>query len=283
MFQLSSCNSSAMRAVVGPAKLGGLPQAVSTTHLRWLAASVSDGSAEAEVLRDKRDDVLTARVRLDKHHSVIVKLWNRPSWRGGLRRLTRTNTGYREWCSLRMLCQRGAYAPRPLGYFRLRQPTVHHTEALITEDLGPCTNAARRAKQLLWSEQYELLERFENDLIAITLAMVSGGLIDTDHRLSNFVVTEAGRMVRLDLEHGTRVLFPNIWPNRYGIMLGVLVGSYAFAMQPAVSRAWDFAARLADRLMPPRRVLRRARRKVEAMLNRQRIERGIDTRVSLPW
>ena len=67
------------------------------------------------------------------------------------------------------------------------------------------------------------------------------------------------------------------------IMLGVLIGSYAFAMQPDAYRASKFARRLVDRLMPPMRVLRRARIEVETMLEQQRTKCGIDTRVSLPW
>ncbi len=272
-----------MQVVVAQAAQGDTGQVIDKAQLRRLAACVSAGSVDAEVLREKRDDVLTARVQLDEHHAVIVKLWNRRSWKGSLRRFSRTNTGSREWRSLRTLHQSGVCVPRPLGYFRLRESGVRHTEALIMEDLGPCTNATERAQELLRSKEYELLERFENELIAITLAMVSRGLIDTDHRLSNFVVSEAGHPMRLDFEHGIRVLFPTIRPNRYGVMLGVLIGSYAFAMQPATFRAWEFADRLADRLMPPRRVLRRARFEVEVMFERQRTELGINTRVNLPW
>ncbi len=271
--------------VVGKAFSGS--SSVSTVYdgalLAQLAIDISSGKVPCEVLRQKRNDVLTARAWLGDGKSVIVKLWNRPTLRGALRRFTRTNTGYREWECLRRLRQRGARVPEALGYFRLRDTTARHTEALVCVDVGPCSNAIDRVKELLEARGDGTLNRLEDGLIGITVAMVNGGVIDTDHRLGNFVITEEGDPIRLDFEHGVRVLLPNIQGNLYGIMLGTLIGSYAFVVQPDTNRARYFAQRLAERLGPSRRVLRRACIVVEAMLEGQRRQHGIDTRLELPW
>ena len=111
--------------------------------------------------------------------------------------------------------------------------------------------------------------------------MVRAGLVDTDHRLPNFVTLPSGWPVRLDFELARRHRIPALTRRAYGIMLGTLVGSHAFAVQPDGARTRAFAARLLQHLRPPARAWRVARERVAAMLARQRREAGIDTCVIL--
>jgi len=250
-----------------------------------LAVDVSAERTPLEVLRRRGADVLIARVPIPDaaDRSVVVKLWNRPGLRGFLRRLSRTHISRREFETLKLLRAQGLPVPEPCACLRLRDPAARHTEALIEEDLGRCGDTTEQIKLLIRKSDEAGLRRFEDDLIETTAAMVRAGLIDTDHRLPNFVTLPSGRPVRLDFELARRVRAPMLWSRAYGVMLGTLVGSHAFAVQPDTSRTKAFAHRLAERLKPPARALAAARNTVTAMLARQQREAGIDTRVELNW
>lgn len=249
---------------------------------RSVAEEVSAGVREATLLHEKFNRQ-TWRVWIDDQLSVIAKLWRRPGIRGAVSRLARVNTGYREWRALKLLSGSGLPSPRPLGYFRLRSPAARHDEAILSGDLGECRNSVARVKHLLAEERFDDLARFENELVSITKRMIEIRLIDTDHRISNFVVTPEGRLVRLDFEHAARVICLKLSAQRYGIMLGGLVGTYVFAVQPDVVHAVSFAQCLAERLSPPRRVLCHAWTEVRRLLDGQYRFAGIASRIELPW
>lgn len=246
-----------------------------------LALSVSMGSRYFETLK-QRSDVLIARLPGTGGRSVIVKLWNRPTLCGALRRLTFTNTGWREWDTLRRLRGAGLGVPEPLAYVRLRDPRARHTEALIMEDLGSCADLTEHMKRLRQAGGEQALRPVEDELIRATRVMLDARLIDTDHRLPNFVVRPDGRAVRLDFEMARRVRHPHRNTREFGLMLGTLLGSYAFMLQPRTDPLTPFAKRLCEAVRAPAAVLAVARRQVEVMLERQRRENGIETKVSLP-
>lgn len=249
---------------------------------RSVAEEVSAGVREATLLHEKINRQ-TWRVWVDGQLSVIVKFWRRPGIRGTVSRLARVNTSYREWRALRLLSGSGLLSPCPLGYFRLRSPAVRHDEALVSEDLGECRDATAHVKHLLAANDFDALVRFENELVSITKRMIEIRLIDTDHRISNFVVTPEGRIARLDLEHAVHVTCLKLSAQRYGIMLGGLVGTYVFAVQPDVVHAVSFAQCLAEQLSPPRRVLCHARKEVRRLLDGQYRFAGIASRIELSW
>jgi hypothetical protein len=62
-----------------------------------------------------------------------------------------------------------------------------------------------------------------------------------------------------------------------------MIASYTFAVQPDGTRVREFARRLAERVQPPRRVLRRCRWYVNDRMDRQRREKKVDMTVDLPW
>ena len=261
---------------------GGVSIGRDRAFWRSVAEEVSAGVREATLLHEKSNRQ-TWRVWVDGQLSVIVKFWRRPGIRGTVSRLARVNTSYREWRALRLLSGSGLPSPGPLGYFRLRSPAARHDEALLSEDLGECRSAMAHVKHLLAEERFDDLACFENELVSITKRMIEIRLIDTDHRISNFVVTRMGQVLRLDFEHAARVPSLRLSRRRYGIMLGGLVGTYVFAVQPCIERAASFADLLAEGLSPPPGVLDCARLEVDRLLEGQYRATGIDSRIQLSW
>lgn len=247
-----------------------------------IAEEVSAGARDAEVLRAGRDDSTTLRVRLDDA-TAVLKLWNRPGVRGDVRRWTGTGPADREWAMLRLVADAGVRAPRAIARLRLRGPGARHTDALFTEDLGPCEFALDYVKKPLAAGDEAEVTRIEEGFIDATARLIGARVLDPDNRATNYVVRTNGELVRMDFEIARVVWSPAMRPRMYGATLGVLIGSYAFAVQPQAWRAEAFALRLADRVRPPRRALQAAGEYVEGMMRKQRERAGVDTRVRLAW
>lgn len=258
------------------------PAVTSTLHWRRIAENTSAGYISAQLLHEKANRQ-AFRVPICADSTVIVKFWKRPGIRGTLSRAMRINPSYREWRALNLMHEHRVPSPRPLAYFRLRDARSRHDEALVLEDLGECQNAITYVKVLLTEERLDALARFEARLVSITQHMIRLRLVDTDHRVRNFTITPVGQVVRLDLEHAARVASLKLFSHRYGIMLGTLVGSYVFAVQPHIERAICLAGLLAETLAPSRQVLTHARSEVKRLLEVQRCRTGIDSRIRLPW
>lgn len=248
-----------------------------------LALEVSTRRLALTVLRERGQDVLIARVPGPEGKPVIVKLWNRRGLRGWLRRLSGTTIARREWDALQRLRKDQLGVPEALACFTLRHPEARHTEVLIEEDLGACRDATEEYKAMLREGRTEEAAAFEEHLLRSTEALLARGILDTDHRLPNFVVRPDGRPVRLDFELARRVRDPRRHVEPLGRMIGTFLGSYLFAVQPDVPRARSFAERLQARLNLPAPVLALARRRVDEMTERQRREIGMDTRMDWPW
>ncbi len=239
-----------------------------------LATAVSARShPDLEVLRQRGNDVLIARVPASDPASVIVKCWNRRGPRGSLRRLTRSNIGWREATALRRLETLNTPAPRCLAYLTL-PPGTPHTEALLSTDLGPCRDSTDYFKEHIKPDPHARAA-FNRTLIDITRNMIAEGLLDPDHRLPNIVITPQDQPVRIDFELCIPVRFPRLHPRLHGDMLGVFLASYVFAVQPDLNLAADFARALLRELPPSPGVLRRAQLTLNTMVDRQKRETGI--------
>ena len=248
-----------------------------------LAFDVSCRRALMQVLRIRGKDVLIARLGGPDGRPVIVKLWNRRGLRGWLRRITGTSIARREWNALHRLRREGIGTPEPLACFTLRHPQTRHTDVLIEEDLGVCRDATEEYKAMLKAGRHDEMAVFEEALLRATEVMLACGLIDTDHRLPNFVVRPDGRPVRLDFELARPVRQPRRHPEKLGRMIGTFLGSYLFAVQPDTARARRFAERLQARLNLSPKVLAIARAHIDEMTERQKKEIGMDTRMEWPW
>lgn len=252
-------------------------------ELADLALGVSTRRAPMTVLRERGEDVLIARAAGPDGRSVIVKLWNRRGWRGWLRRVSGTAIAQREWEALRRLRTEGLGVPAPLACFSLTAPGARHTEALVEEDLGACRDATEVYKAMLREGRADEAGAFEEAILHATETMLRRNLLDTDHRLPNFVVRPDGRPVRLDFELARPVRHPRRHRDELGRMVGTFLGSYVFAVQPDAARARAFALRLQERLRLDSATLRVATSRAEQMLERQRREINLDIRVEWPW
>ncbi len=249
-----------------------------------LARSISLGTdPKMTILRERGGDVRIARTTHPAAGGVVVKLWNRPGLRGRLRRWGGSNPAGNEWRALVLLAAAGIPVPAPLAYLPRLPAPARHSEGLITLDLGVCGDVTEHLKGLIARGDGPGEERLTAEIVRVTTVMVHLGLLDTDHRLPNFVLTPAGTPVRLDFELLVRRPWPRWWWDSYGLMLGTLIGSYVFAVQPDRDRALAFAARLRRSLAPPRPVLRRAGQRVAAMLYRQELEIGLTPTIGELW
>ena len=236
-----------------------------------------------EVLRT-RPDSKVVRLRLDDNSSVILKQWVRPGLRGTLRRLTLTSSVRREWRTLCRLKRFGVRVPDPLARSVVPQEGRPFTDAILMEDLGNCEMALEYAKDLLQKRDASGLRRFEDAVIEITSRMFKAGVVDTDHGLVNIVVTPNGEPVRLDFEVAQLVHQIRLRPHAAGLMLGRLLETYVYVVQPNdMASAERFALRVADAIRATPAMLRAARTRVDAALQLQKRRCGLDVRLELPW
>lgn len=214
---------------------------------------------------------------------VVLKTWSRPGVLSAARRAFGAGDLDREWRSLCRARELGVRVPTPLGRARLPANAAAWTDAMVSADIGPCVTAVDHLKRLVASGSQSDVDAFERELVAQTGAMVDGGLIDTDHGLVNTLVPASGLPVRLDFEMARVVRSPRTNVAAYGAMLGHVLATHAFAVQPATERTVRFAAELARRLDPPPAVLSRARAYVDERMRVQERRIGLAVRVELPW
>jgi len=249
-----------------------------------LASAIERSWTKADVLRSKREDMTLRRVRPEGFPSVIVRIWRHRSAADWLRRAAGVGDGRREWRAMRAMAQAGAHVAEPLLLTTLELPDEGRRRALIVQDLGECQRAADRLNEALAADDLETVERIEDAVIESTLRMLSAGFTDDDHTLRNFGVTPCGRIVRLDLEFARRGIPWAPRASRIGRMLGELIVSHAFATQDiAIERTERFAKRLAEAVKPGSAALRRAKIEIDRRLEQQRRNRGVETRLRLPW
>jgi len=200
-----------------------------------------------------------------------------------LRNLTRTGNRHREWRTARRVSHLQLRVPRVLASFTMPKSVDGFTEALVAEDIGDCTRGIIHLGELVGSGQESACLAFEDEVIRMTGVLVRARIVDRDHHLNNIVVAQDGGLARLDFELARSGVPAALQPHRYGDMLGQLVASHAFAVQPHNERSTEFAARLAAELEPSRIVRAVAASVVAAKLASQRENAGIDTRWELRW
>jgi hypothetical protein len=229
----------------------------------------------------KRNRALVARVRLDDGGSVIAKLWCSPGIRALIRRKTQTSNCHNEWKALSVLHAAGASVPRPVGHCELL--SGQYTEGLLIEDLGECILGLTHVKTLIRERREQEYERFVDWTFELTDLMLKNGVIDPDHGLHNVLVSGDGRPLRIDFEVA-RVIRGTIGKQPlYGEMIGRLLTSYVFAVQPDASRIEKFAARIEKSFNPAKPVLQRAGQYVRDQLKRQSATMNVHTQLRLDW
>jgi hypothetical protein len=186
-----------------------------------------------------------------------------------------------EWRSLKRIQSLGISVPQPVAFGNIGTNPTGYNEALVMEDLGPTQHAADRLVDLIARNDEPAIEALEEAVIKMTVLMVKARVIDFDHSMVNIVVDEAGSAFRLDLEHARQVPAIFIYRKRYVRMLGQLIGSYVFAVQPDTIRAERFARRIFAELRPSQSLVRDVQMHVDIMMHRQFLQNGMQTAVTL--
>ena len=117
----------------------------------------------------------------------------------------------------------------------------------------------------------------------MTRGIVDADIVDPDHSVNNIVVDGRQQLFRVDLEMAGRRRRGTFFSTRYAMMLGHLIESYTYAVQPHVELSLAFCDRLARELRPSRFARSHAAAFVARRLAKQRRTRSIGTRLALRW
>lgn len=266
-----------------PAPKARAHQPLTHEQMRHCLESLRSDFDNANIIYQRRNRVVIRWRNEQSDETLIIKLWSRLDQRGMLRALMRIAHCDLEWRILKRLHGVNMSVPYPLGRCGISPHINGYTEALFTEDLGECEIATSYLKRLIATGQEQQVLELENNLIEMARQLLDAGIVDVDHGLVNTVVQDSGRLVRLDFELARHVIWPRLFTNKCGQMLGRLIVLHAFAVQPDVDRTTRFAERLRDRLNPSRRILARAGEYIHDLLQEQHRNTGIHTRLVLPW
>lgn len=217
----------------------------------------------------------TYRIQLQDGRTLILKVWNRHGAGGLYRRITRSGPAHREWNSLLKARELGIETPAPLGILTNFLGKYPFSDAIFLEDLGPCVSGFDFLKLAISDGRLNDEEKFVQHLIDTTVLMVRGDLIDTDHRLANYIVLKDSRIVRLDFECASVAKTSRKRSRDFARMLGTLIVSYCIAVQPDTNRVERFVNELIGSLSLERDVLRQLGSLISMALTAQRSKRGI--------
>jgi len=223
------------------------------------------------------------RVRDAAGLRAIVKVWPVRFARERLKCALRISNGCREWRIHSYLAKIGLLVPTPMGYLRLGLSPERQFEMMIVQDLGQTVNGLGYLKQCIGRQDEARIERFEDEVIEVARLLIRSRIIDIDHHLNNFLVSDREDIIRIDFECAWRWLPGRAPIDALGTMIGRFVCSHVYACQPQIERSEAFAAKVAERLRLPRRVLSAANTLIVRNLGKQAMHRGIDSQLRLAW
>lgn len=245
-----------------------------------IAIEAATGKLAADVLKSDGAESCVMRVTGLPNQSLILKLWNRSYLSRLARKMSASMPGQRERRVLTALIQAGIQAPRPLSVFNLKAGPFNH--AMFQEDLGDCVSAYDHIKHLMAEGREEEQALLLDDIVEMTVKMINAGIIDVDHSFYNIVLTPGGDLARLDLELA-ELGQADLHTQKYGNMIGMLLGSYTFTVQPRTDLVTKFSKSLVDALKPPEEVLAVVEKFVAEKIMIQSQETGIITDVQFSW
>ena len=142
-------------------------------------------------------------------------------------------------------------------------------------------NATQHIKDLLGKKNYDEVLSFSDEIMSLTSLLLDVGLVDPDHRLINLMVNETGEPVKIDLEIASIMSKYRFYENKIGDMLGTLIYSYIFAVQPHMDFAQNFSDSIIQEVNPSRYARKRAKKVIRHALSRQYDEIKIDSQIQL--
>jgi hypothetical protein len=208
-------------------------------------------------------------------------LWSRPDFKGVIRRLLNISSANYEWNNLRVLDNLGVRVPRPIGFINLGKNESSFTDVLIMEDLGKTSKCIDYLKKCILIQNEKEVSRIEAEVIDITVSMIKNRILDWDHSLVNMLVTQEGEVIRLDVEQARKIRVLTFNSELYSRMLGMLIVSYTYAVQPDLKRVNSFTDKLLFELRPSGKVLKLTQKRIDALLLLQKSKNGIDMKVTL--
>ena len=245
-----------------------------------LIQDTCDRLDEMDVI-SRRGVRIVVRRRWIDDSPVVVKFWARRGIRGALRRALGLTSAHYEWRNLRRMETLGIPAPRSIYYCNAPRNRFGFTEAMVMEDLGDCELAQAYLKARIQEGDEDTVTRFESEIIKMTGILVRGRIIDFDHSMVNIVV-KSSEPIRLDLEKARLVPWIGLRQGLYARMIGQLLGTYVFTVQPDTDRAVRFARALFAEVRPSQSVIERTQAHLDGMLERQKRDSDIDVSVQLP-
>jgi len=254
----------------------------SPADVRSLATRFSNGDENIENIHAK-DGKVVCRAGISEGQTVVLKMWSTKGFRTALRQITHTGSVYRELRILNHLHRNHIRVPSVLGYSRLSRRVSPYWYGIVLEDLGVVQTAMDHLSRLRREEKSNASRIFENLVIEQAATVIDARVINPDYSLRNIVVTSEEKPILLDFEIASKVLFPGLASKRYGRMIGRLITTYIFTVQPDTDAAVCFAKRLIKRLNPPHAVRQQARQFVQEKMEQQRIDSQIDTYFNFSW
>jgi len=241
----------------------------------------SRGRIQSRVLRDS--DSLLLRLFIEKDKSVILKLWNRRGIRSVIRSFTNSDPASRECNTLQALSNLGIATPKLLGRMKIRYDKIPYNYCVFTEDLGSTTTATKVLNKYISNKNEVAINDLEYKIISLTEILFSNGIVDPDNILANMLIDHNGKFWRIDFELAQKAKFSNSLVGLRGKMIGRLIASYTWAVQPELWRVQQFSSKLANTLILSENVKTKALKVFNEHVNKQYDEIGIDSRTSLPW
>ncbi len=236
---------------------------------------------ECATLIESRDGKSVFRIRLGQGKSLIVKLWRRSGLKALVRRLTHTSNLDRELRASERLAECDITVPRILGHQRLDRKFSPFTDVMVMEDMGELRTMMDVFKEVVKAGDDKRLEEIEDELVRMTAAMTDAGVYDPDHSMANVVVTEEGKLARIDFEVARSGQYGQGSDKLLGLMLARLIGTYIFTVQPHTDRVDRFTQRLFDQVKPSDKAISAAMGEIRQLLAEQKRQSGIDVEIRL--
>lgn len=235
---------------------------------------------KAEILSNNKDKII-ARYKTSNSETIIIKLWSRQHLGGKFRRLIGSSLAENEWNALNHAKSLNINVPKAFGWCQLVNQPKNFTEALIIEDLGDCRIADEYIKHCFSENAIDDLIAFERSVIEMTAKMVEGKLLDVDHSLINIVMSNDNTPYRIDFELAKSVNTFNWHFYSYGKMLGRLLATYSFAVQPQTYRVPEFFEQLCKDISVPSLTIWVAKRHFNEFMDKQEAQYNIKSEIRL--
>ncbi len=219
------------------------------------------------------------RVKI-KEKDFFLKIWQHTGTKERIKHFIRIDNSSSEYRNANHLRSRGIRVPEIFFFARVSEKHLL-TNIHVTEFISTNLTAFQYIKENCLSKTFKEVTHFSDNILTLTEDIINAGIIDPDHRLKNIMVNVNGDPVKIDLE----IAFKNsrFSLHRKGLcdMLGTLIYSYVFAVQPNIELASQFTSSVYKRFNLDNHSKKVINNIVMPLLEKQLKETGIDSRFNL--